>query len=154
MSGERNIFPSVITKEFLLDDSQRFPRKFHEETFYTCMCTSVLRQLACNVRAYCPIELLKKSGSVQCCKALSRYKCRFHAARVPRCCGFFSSIGCHFSVYCHGGVVATANTRRSITCSIPYGCFIMQRALQLFTQHPFRVNVTKNRRSGESFNGR
>lgn len=72
MSGERDIFPSVITKEFLLDDSQRFPRKFHEETFYTCMYTFLLWQLACNVRTYCPIELLKKSGSVRC--VVKRYR--------------------------------------------------------------------------------
>ena len=61
--------------------------------------------------------------------------------RVPRPSSFFLSIDCRSSVYCRVGVMHIANTRFSLSRSIPRSRFVVQHALQLFAQYPFRVNV-------------
>ena len=135
-------FLLLTTKEFLFKSSWKFLRN----VLYILLHATFNSAHAFTFYTHCPMEVLKKSGSTRCYNTLSRYEeCRFHAARIPRWYGlsFPSTVILIFIVTWVS--YYSKNTRYYISCSIPYSYFIMQRALQLFTQCPFRVNVVKNR---------
>lgn len=80
----------------------------------------------------------RKKGNARY-KTLSRYKCRFHGCTRPTV--LFSFHRLSFQCLLSRGRHAIANTRFPVSRSIPRSRFIMQHALQLFAQYPFRVNV-------------
>lgn len=90
----------LTTKEFLFKSS----RKFLRNVLYILLRATFNFAHAFTFYTHCPMEVLKKSGSVRCYNTLSRYECRFHAARVPRWYAFSShplSFSCLLSRGCH-----------------------------------------------------